>query len=411
MKHTKLTYAFLAVITTLLSMWVLPSLIKKMTDGAKNYPLVYYSSTVDELCIIDFVHDKDSFSDTKGNRYPRTQYDSIIPMLNFRQLMMDGKLPDTIEGQPIDPKMIRMKQVIFRYYPSLLNAPQPQMGVLLEAMPKRLNLTLPGDYFRMGDEMTFIDAETNKVDVQKSARFTEAMKRKGFTFPVKNYWGNPTTRKAYEEGYFCLDSKGELFHVKMVNGRPFVKNTEISKQMEISWFSMMEVPDKRFYGFVFGKNGETGIIESDGGGYRLVKMQIPPFDITKDDLTVMGNMLYWTVRVTNEEGMNCYALHSDNLEKVSQFHMDEKTTLWDEISPWLFITTLSFENENSAYVSFYFTDLSYKALILNIFIALLFMMLWKKETMYRRRLMALYLIPTGLIGILSLLFLPPYEEN
>lgn len=115
MKHTKLTYAFLAVITTLLSMWVLPSLIKKMTDGAKNYPLVYYSSTVDELCIIDFVHDKDSFSDTKGNRYPRTQYDSIIPMLNFRQLMMDGKLPDTIEGQPIDPKMIRMKQVIFRY--------------------------------------------------------------------------------------------------------------------------------------------------------------------------------------------------------------------------------------------------------------------------------------------------------
>ena len=401
----------MAVLVTLLSMWILPSLVKKMTDGARNYPLVYYSSTVDELCIIDFVHDKDSFSDIRGNRYSRSEYDSIIPMLNFRQLMMDGRLPDTIEGQAIDPKMIRMKQVVFRYYPSLLNAPQTQMGVLLEAMPKRLNLTLPGDYFSLDDEMTFIDAVSNEVDVQKSVRFTEALKKKGFTFPAKHYWGNPTTRKAYEEGYFCLDSKGELFHVKMVNGRPFVKNTGISKDINVSWFSMTEVPDKRFYGFVFGTKGELGIIESDGGSYRFVKMQIPPFDITKDDLTVMGNLLYWTVRVTNEEGMNCYALHSDNLQKVSQYHMDRRTTLWDELSPWLFVTTLSLESENSSFVSLYFTNISYKAFVLNIIIALLFMMLWKKESMRRRQLMALYLIPTGVIGLLTLLFLPRYEEN
>lgn len=411
MKHTKLTYAFLAVITTLLSMWVLPSLIKKMTDEAKNYPLVYYSSTVKELCIIDFIHDKDSFSDIRGNRYPRSEYDSIIPMLNFRQLMMDGRLPDSIEGQPIDPKVIRMKQVIYRYYPSMLNAPQPEMGVLLEAMPKRLNLTLPGDYFRMDDKIMFIDAETNQVNEQKSNRFTEAMKRKGFEFPVKKFWGNPTTRKPYEEGYFCLDNKGELFHLKMVNGRPFVKNTGISSKIDVEWFTMMEVPDKRFYGFVFGKKGETGIIESDGGDYRFVKMDIPPFDINKEDLTVMGNMLYWTVRVTNEDGMNVYALHSDNLKKVSQFHMDEKTSLWDEVSPWLFLTTLSLENENNAYISLYFTDLSYRALALNIIIALLLMIFWQKEPVRRRKIMAFYLIPTGLAGLLTLLFLPPYEEN
>ena len=225
----------MVVLTTLLSMWILPSLVKKMTDGAKNYPLVYYSSTVKELCIIDFVHSKDHFTDIRGNRYTRAEYDSILPMLNFRQLMMDGKLPDTIEGQTVDPKTIRMKQVVFRSRPAEINMPSQKMGVLLEAMPKRLNLTLPGDYFRMDDDITFIDAETNQVDQIKSDRFTKEMKRKGFTFPVKNFWGNPTTRKPYEEGYFCLDSKGELFQIKMVNGRPFVKKTEVGNEIVRLW--------------------------------------------------------------------------------------------------------------------------------------------------------------------------------
>ena len=414
MKKTKLTYGFMVVLATLLSMWVLPSLVKKMTDGARNYPLVYYSSILKELCIIDFVHEKETFSDIKGNKYPRSEYDSLMPMLNFRQLMMDGRLPDTLEGCPIEPKLLRMKQVVFRQYPSKVNAPQPTMGVLLEAMPKRLNIVLPGDYFRMDDKITFIDAETNQVDEAKSQRFTDALKRKGFAFPVKNYWGNPTTRKPYEEGYFCLDSNGELFHLKMVNGRPFVKNTGIGKQLKINWFSMMEVPDKRFYGFIFGEDGEVGIIQSinEGAGYELVKMDIPPFDIHSDDLTIMGNLLYWTVRVTNQEGMNCYALHSDNLEAVSQFHMDPKTTLWDTISPWLFVTTLTPQTDTNAYVSLYFGAVSPKAFILNILLALVFFFICRSRLTARQRaIRSVYLLFTGVIGLLPVLFLPTYEKN
>ena len=404
----------MVVLVTLLSMWVLPSLVKKMTDGARNYPLVYYSSILKELCIIDFVHDKDSFADIRGNRYARSEYDSLMPMLNFRQLMMDGRLPDTLEGCPIEPKLLRIKQVVFRQLPSEINSPQPEMGVLLEAMPKRLNITLPGDYFRMDDDITFIDAATNKVDEAKSRRFTEALERKGFTFPVKHYWGNPTTRKPFEEGYFCLDSKGELFHLKMVNGRPFVKNTGIGSQLDVSWFSMMEVPDKRFYGFVFGRNGEAGILQStdEGKGYEFVKMDIPPYDIHNDDLTIMGNLLYWTVRVTNGEGMNCYALRSDNLKQVSKFHMDSKSTLWDSISPWLFVTSLTPQTDNNAYVSLYFGSLSLRAFVLNIILALAYFFVRRNRVPARRRLAAsVYLLLTGVIGALSLLFLPPYEEN
>ena len=94
--------------------------------------------------------------------------------------------------------------------------------------------------------------------------------------------------------------------MKMVNGRPFVKNTEVSKQVAVKWFVMREVSDKRFYGYLFGQNGELGIVESnEDGGYRFVKMDVRPVDIAKDDITIMGNLLYWTVRIYNSEAMDC----------------------------------------------------------------------------------------------------------
>lgn len=413
MKHTKIIFGFLAVLTTLLSMWVLPSLVKKMTDGSKNYPFVYYSSVLKEICVMDFINSADKFVDIKGNSYPRSAYDSLMPMLNFRQLMMNGTLPDSLEGQALEPKNIRMKQIVFRFFPSKVNAPQAPMGVLLEAMPKRLNLSLPGDYFRMDNQITFVDAVTNEVNEEKSVRFTKELIRKGFSFPVRHFWGNPTTRKPYEEGYFCLDSKGELFHLKMVNGRPFVKNTGMGSVMDIDWFAMQEVPDKRFYGYLFGTKGEVGILEStEEGEYEFLKMDIPPFDIQKDDITIMGNMLYWTVRVINENGLDVYGLKTSTLEQVSNYHMDKKVTLWDTLSEWLFVCTVSPESESNAYISAYFSSISVKAFLLNVILSLFFFVAKKNSLpLRRRRWMAGYLLLTGCVGLLSLAFLPPYEEN
>lgn len=47
---------------------------------------------------------------------------------------------------------------------------------------------LPGDYFRMDHELTFVDAQSNSVNRQKSEIFTKELIKKGFSFPVKAYW-------------------------------------------------------------------------------------------------------------------------------------------------------------------------------------------------------------------------------
>lgn len=152
MKQKNTLYTVILVFATLFTSWTVPALVRKMTDDSKSYPLLYYSARLKELCILDFREMKDAFKDIHGNVYPRTQYDSLLPLMNYRQLAMNGTLPDSLDGHALDVKVLRTKQVMFRFRPVDVFSPLPEMGVLLEAMPKRGKLTLPGDYFRMDAE-------------------------------------------------------------------------------------------------------------------------------------------------------------------------------------------------------------------------------------------------------------------
>lgn len=409
MKLKNSIFIIILVFVTLFSSWMVPSFVKKMTDDSRAYPLMYYSSRLKELCIIDFRENKEAFMDIKGNVYPRLKYDSLLPLLNFRQLAMDGTMPDSIDGYAMDIKQLRTKQVMFRFRPADVFAPLPKMGVLLEAMPKRGKLQLPGDYFRMEDDgITFVDAETNSVNVTKSHVFTKEMKKKGFQFPVKNYWGNPTTRKSYEEGYFCLDNNNELYHLKMVNGRPFVKNTGIGQRVGLRWFVMSEVSDKRFYGYVFGNNGEMGILEStEDGGYNFLPMEIRPIDISKDEVTILGNILYWTVKVSDSSGMDCYGLNSSDLRALSSYHQERKRVLWDEISEYLFPVVISPESSNSGHIGLYVDLFSYKAFALSLLMALgSFVFIRKRLSLQKQIFIAVMVFFTGLSGLIALFFVP-----
>ena len=163
MKYKNLIFIAIVAFTTLVGSWVIPSLAQKMTDESKGYPLMYYSARLKELCMIDFRTHPDFFSDIKGNRYARADYGSLLSLLNARQLMLDGTMPDSLDGHAIDMKTLRMTQVMFRYRPQDMQMPQPPMGVLFEAMPKRGKLTLPGDY------MIDLAAKTYNIPVRKNS--------------------------------------------------------------------------------------------------------------------------------------------------------------------------------------------------------------------------------------------------
>lgn len=410
MKYKKLIYFFILVFTTTIGMWIIPSLVKKTTDKPDDYPFVYYSSILKELCFVDYKNKQEPLSDMSGNVYNSTEFDSLMPLLNYRQLMSDGRLPDSIEGREITPQILRVKSVVFKYSPRDVNTPNPGLYVLFESMPKRVGLEVPDDVMRLKESVEFIDAQTNMVNVAKSEMFQTALAKENFTFPAQWASGNPNPRKPYDEGYFSLDSKGQLFHIKMVNGRPFVKNTNVGADIDVASFSMLEVPDKRFYGFLFSRQGDVYIIEGDEGKYKPVKLDIPAIDLEQNDLMVMGNLLYWTVSVSSPSDRKYYALHTDDLKCITNYSINRTPNKWDKVSEWLFPAYLTFENRNSDYIkpNIHFTG--FCAFAINALLALAFGLLVVNPG--RKRIYGvLYILLTGIAGFVALLILPKFKNK
>lgn len=404
MKYKNTIYYLILILTTLVMMWLLPVLVAKLTYKPDKYPFVYYSTILDELAIMNYANER-PMSDKKGNTYTTSEMDSLLPMLNYRQLMSDGRLPDSIRGQEMNVRIIRSKSFTFRYDPSEINTPTCELYILFEAMPKRVGLTMPEDVFRMKDKIEFIDTETNTVNEEKSQAFQAELDKNKYSFPSRWLVGNPNPRKPYDEGYFSLDANGQLYHIKMVNGRPYVKNTGVGEDIDIAYFSMLEVPDKRFYGFLFSKQGEMYIIQNEIGNYETLKLEIPPIDLEKDQVMIMGNPFEWTVSITNPDGKQSYGLQNESLKQIDEYHIPRVSSKWDNVSKWIFPAYLTLESKNSDYLIPIIHFTGFYALILNVILAI-GGGFYFYDTRKKRAFKILYILVTGLAGFVSLLLLP-----
>lgn len=410
MKHQKKIYYTILILTTLIGLWMIPSLVKKATYTPDSYPFVYYSDGLKELAIIDYKDKKTPLTDLKGNKYTTAQFDSLMPLLNYRQLMADGRLPDSIEDQAITPPLLRSKTVVFKYGPAEMQTPESGLYILFESMPKRVGLEMPEDVFRMKNKIEFIDVNTNTINEEKSNLFQQVLEKEGYNFPSKLVVGNPNPRKAYDEGHFCLDAKGNLFHMKMVNGRPFVRNTHVGDSLNIAYFSILEVSDKRFYGFLFSKQGNIYIVESAEGKYKPLKLDIPPINLNKDQISIMGNLLYWTVSVTTSAGRNYYGLKTETLEKIAEYSIDRKENKWDKVSAWLFPCYITLQQPDSDYIQpqVHFTGIW--AIVINVLLAIIIIFVSSRTTK-KKIFNSLYVLLTGIAGFIAILILPGLRKN
>ena len=55
--------------------------------------------------------------------------------------------------------------------------------------------------------------------------------------------------KPHDDGYFLLDSKGDLFHLKQVKGAPVCRDTGIHPAGGIRYLAVTEDPRTEFYGY------------------------------------------------------------------------------------------------------------------------------------------------------------------
>lgn len=408
MNFKNIVYIIILLFATLIGMWAVPALVNKMTYSSDQYPFVYYSTILKEIGLVDYKNKEFPMQDLKGNKYNTAQFDSLMPMLNFRQLMSDGRLPDTINEQAITPQVVRAKSLIYKYKPAEINTLDYGLYILFETMPKRVGLEIPDDVFRLRDKIEFIDDQSNEINIKKSELFQQAFYKSGFQYPAQWLAGNPNPRKPYDEGYFVLDANNQLFHMKMVNNRPYIKNTKIGENIQIAHFAMLEVPDKRFYGFLFSKKGELFIVENDGADYKTVHLDIDPINLQKDEVILMGNMFYWTVSVITSSAKLSYVLETDSLKRIDEHRIARVPGKWDVVSKWAFPYYITFENADSNYIKPYIHYIGVTGFAIN-FVLALFVAIFVTGSSKRKIFNAIYIVLTGLAGLIAILILPKFK--
>ena len=174
------------ILLTAILAWLLPWFYNLATLKKERTPFTLYSEIIEDFAMINVnQNEKDlRYTDRKGNIYTERQFDSILPMFYYRQLVTDNRLPDTIRGVPVTASKIRRENFIFRTRPLDINVHHPELYSLLESRSKRVDLTMPDDVFRLTKNgIEFIDMESNQVNKENRHCFNPFSNKKKLLFP------------------------------------------------------------------------------------------------------------------------------------------------------------------------------------------------------------------------------------
>jgi len=399
-KIMKKLIVIVVFMTTMILSWILPDLYKTATDEAPEYPLSFYSSVADKFCSFVFTDDDFYRTDVDGNRFTQQQFDSLLPMIYTNQLVYDGKMPKKVRGVDVDLQKIRISNFSYRYKPKAYQKPSIKLYPLFESMSARVDLSTPDDVFRISDKIEFIDIESNTVNSEKSVQYNKALYNSGFSGPAKRIAGIPSARKNYDEGYFIIDSNNALFHMKCVNGKPFIRNVNIDKSINIECFEATDYPNRESYGFLFDSSGQMYVLTTEG--YNLQKLGIPPIDMKNTVVTVMANMFFWNVMVKVNNSKTTYAIDARTKKYVDSIESINANIVYHWIEN-IFPFIIKLTSNNDEYIKPRFMTNYPVAFLFNIFFVLTYLCIFRRNRLSNKILPSLWICITGIYGFIACL--------
>ena len=313
MKNLK--YIILALGLIVLA-WLLPALYELVFPRTDKTPFVVYSCLDSTFIRFETANKQVRYIDFRGQEFSKSQADSLLPLFAFRQLVAEGRLPDSLFGVALTPKLIQQNSFHFKTSPKQLNKPAVGLYTLLESASGRVDLTLPPDVFRLTkDGLEFIDCETNQINKAKSLSFSRELTKNGFVFPVQLIWGNSTTRKDYDNGFLLTDANDRLFQLKMVKGTPFVR--EISTENAQGWKQVftVEPANRALIGLAVSNDNQLFVVTKEG---KTVAVGIDAYDPQEMQITIVGDLFHWTITEYTASDSRYYAVDARTFEQVAR---------------------------------------------------------------------------------------------
>lgn len=375
--------------------------------------LVFFSPLKKDFLIRSDNTNTFSYFDKRGNKYDRAAFETLMPLLNYRQLTLEGKLPDSLNGAPLIIEKIRINNITLKIYPSEIDYKPIQLFPMFESKSGRVQLEMPNDYFRINKRLEFIDCATNAIDEKKTMMFTNTLSSNNFSFPAKIIAGNPTSKKAFDQGYFVIDSKNNLFHVKMVKGKPFCVNTKVPENLDIIYMKILEMPLKEFYGLIINKRSEVFLISYDH--YKLIKLPLEGYDHKKHIISFMGDLFYRTFSLIGTNSIHTISTDR-NYVVVDQYKATWKNN--DElnagvVSSYIFPFTLKLGDDYSSLSNFYFKISSPHAFIGSLILSIItFYVLRNRNISLKKGWFDIVLVLiTGVFGFIAVSLVKNVDKN
>lgn len=400
----RISKIILYITVTVLLGWLLPWCYGFVSSTPGRTPFTLYSTVVEDFVLTETGEKEALYRDARGRTFTRAEYDSILPMMFYRQLLNDGRFPDSIKGMELNVRIAQTENFMFRSTPRNINTTSVPLYPLLESRSKRVDLEMPDDVFRIDKKgITFIDCQTNSVKPEKSEQFTTAMQQKGFTFPADVVAGNPTNRKEYDEGYLVTDAQGKLFHLKQTVGRPYVRAIDLPAGVEIAHMFVTEYRGRHFLGFIHDKAGNLYTLQTET--YDLKKVDLPALDLKRQNVMINGNVFDWTVQVNNQDGsIQYYAVDADSYKRIREMeYAAPGETRADRAEAWLFPFEITFRSGLTTWIFPHFSAYSHQALVLGIVLAIGFCVVYRR-TPWHAIPQFLFVLLCGIYGFLALFF-------
>ena len=348
-KISRYIMVFVAIITLAI---FLPWLYWTAFEKPVRKPIMHYSCISNQFMVN---RGEKEWTDAKGNQCSRDEYERMLPMMFTKQLLASGTMPDSINGTALEMRAIAKENSFFRLKASEIDAPKPDLYPLFESRSGRAQLELPEDFFRITWRVDFIDAATNQILEEKSQMFSAALFQKGFAFPAKLISGLSTQRKSCDEGYLIVDSKDQLFHLKMIKGRPFVKKVDVPDGLRFSQVSCVDFKNKSFYAYLFSDKNEIYILTQND--YSLIKWPVDGYDPATCDLKIYGDLFNYTVIIEAEDHIKAIALtpYYQLVDTFTESWKSKEQLQEGKIFASLFPAQLLMTSDNSKFIRFYFT--------------------------------------------------------
>lgn len=311
--YSKYLIVFIAVFS--FSM-IMPYFYSLMFVKNTDKDFIYYSEIIDDFAIRTYTADRNNiYKDKAGNIYTEQEFKQLLPQIYARDLSLNNKYTEIINN-----KIVSAEDMIkHNFYLSTTADKIDEENIRIKLIPifesqsGSASLSMPVDLARIGENITFINARTNKVDTEKSKLFTSELLNNGFVFPVKIFGANPDVRKSFDAGIFLLDSNNQLFNLKMVESKPVVEKYKADfNNEEIALISIKENQYANFYGFVISKAGNIYLINRNS---TVNKFLIEDYSPYKDGLRININPLHTLINVTKETEQTSYLFYNNQLIK------------------------------------------------------------------------------------------------